>query len=183
MTTRGDIIYKNSSGTTTRLAAGTNGQVLTSDGTDIAWQDASGGTGGAAATFERTYTGNVSTGRLIPISVPDELVGLDIKEVRISLLGLPAGQALKVDVRKSGTATTDSIFTSDVPIEIGTAQTATNGVYTTGCTTAGATVGTPGTTIDAARDTLAADDILWIYITQVGSTVAGADLVVTISVA
>jgi len=43
MTTRGDIIFRNSSNTTTRLAAGTVGQVLTSDGTDIAWQDAGGG--------------------------------------------------------------------------------------------------------------------------------------------
>jgi len=41
MTTRGDIIYRNSSNSTTRLAAGTNGQVLTSDGTDISWQDVS----------------------------------------------------------------------------------------------------------------------------------------------
>ena len=38
MTTRGDIIYKDSSNTTTRLAVGTNGQVLTSDGTDISWE-------------------------------------------------------------------------------------------------------------------------------------------------
>lgn len=37
MTTRGDLIYSNSSAVTTRLAAGTVGQVLTSDGTDIAW--------------------------------------------------------------------------------------------------------------------------------------------------
>lgn len=182
MTTRGDIIVRNSSNVTARLGIGSNTQVLTSDGTDISWEDATGGSGGAAATFERTYTGNVSTGRLIPISIPDELAGLDIKEVRLSLLGLPAGQALKVDVRKSGTATTDSIFTSDVEIEVGTAQSATNGVYTTGCGTA-TTVGTPGTTIDAARDTLAADDILWVYITQVGSTTAGADLIVTISIA
>jgi len=139
--------------------------------------------GGAAATFERTYTGNVGTGRLIPIVIPDELDGLDIKEVRISLLGLPGGQALKVDVRKSGTATTDSIFTSDTEIEIGTGQSATNGVYQCGCNTSGSTVGTSGTTIDSARDTLSADDILWIYITQVGSTTSGADLVVSISVA
>lgn len=42
MTTRGDIIYKSASATT-RLPLGTNGQVLTSDGTDIAWAAASGG--------------------------------------------------------------------------------------------------------------------------------------------
>lgn len=37
MTTRGDMIYRNSSNITTRLGRGTTGQVLTSDGTDIGW--------------------------------------------------------------------------------------------------------------------------------------------------
>lgn len=41
MTTRGDIIIKNAVNTTTRLGIGTNGQVLTSDGTDIAWDTGS----------------------------------------------------------------------------------------------------------------------------------------------
>lgn len=36
--TRGSIIYGNSSGATARLAAGSANKVLTSDGTDIAWQ-------------------------------------------------------------------------------------------------------------------------------------------------
>lgn len=45
MTTRGDIIYKDSGGTTTRLAAGTATHVLTSDGTDIGWAAAAGGGG------------------------------------------------------------------------------------------------------------------------------------------
>jgi len=46
MTTRGDLIYRDSSNTTTRLGRGTVGQVLTSDGTDISWEDAT-----AATTF------------------------------------------------------------------------------------------------------------------------------------
>lgn len=37
MTTRGDIIVRDASNTTARLAVGTSGYVLTSDGTDIAW--------------------------------------------------------------------------------------------------------------------------------------------------
>ena len=183
MTTRGDLIFKNASNVTTRLPIGTATYVLTSDGTDASWAAAGGGSGGAAATFERTYTGAIASGRLIPIIIPDELNALDIKEVRLSMLGLPTGSALKVDVRKNGTATTDSIFTSDVEIEVGTTQTATNGVYQSGCNISGSTVGTAGTTIDSARDTLASDDVLWVYITQVGSTIAGADLVVTITVA
>lgn len=42
MTTRGDTIIKDATNTTTRLGIGTNAQVLTSDGTDISWQDPSG---------------------------------------------------------------------------------------------------------------------------------------------
>ena len=38
---RGNIIYGNASAETAKLAPGSNGQVLTSDGTDISWQNAS----------------------------------------------------------------------------------------------------------------------------------------------
>jgi hypothetical protein len=38
MTTRGDIIVRNSSNVTARLAIGSSGKVLQSDGTDISWQ-------------------------------------------------------------------------------------------------------------------------------------------------
>ena len=41
---RGSILYGNSSGVTTVLGQGTTDQVLTSDGTDISWEDASGTT-------------------------------------------------------------------------------------------------------------------------------------------
>ncbi len=37
MTTRGDLIYRNASNVTTRLGRGSAGQVLSSDGADIAW--------------------------------------------------------------------------------------------------------------------------------------------------
>lgn len=45
MTTRGDIIYRNSSNVTTRLPVGANTYVLTSDGTDLSWQAPTGGGG------------------------------------------------------------------------------------------------------------------------------------------
>ncbi len=38
MTTRGDLVYRDATNTTTRLGRGTAGQVLKSDGTDISWQ-------------------------------------------------------------------------------------------------------------------------------------------------
>jgi hypothetical protein len=41
--TRGSLIYGNASGATAELTKGTANQVLTSDGTDISWQDAGGG--------------------------------------------------------------------------------------------------------------------------------------------
>lgn len=39
MSTRGDIIIRDASNSTARLGIGTSGQVLTSDGTDISWED------------------------------------------------------------------------------------------------------------------------------------------------
>ena len=39
---RGKIIYGNSSGATALLSPGSDGQVLTSDGTDISWGTSSG---------------------------------------------------------------------------------------------------------------------------------------------
>ena len=41
--TRGSLIYGNASGASARLAAGGADKVLTSDGTDISWEDAAGG--------------------------------------------------------------------------------------------------------------------------------------------
>ncbi len=43
VTTRGDLVRGGSAGAAERLALGTSGQVLTSDGTDAAWADPSGG--------------------------------------------------------------------------------------------------------------------------------------------
>jgi hypothetical protein len=57
MTTRGDIIYRNSSNATARLAVGGAGQALTSDGTDASWTTLAGGgpsKGTAPSTFYRT---------------------------------------------------------------------------------------------------------------------------------
>ncbi len=53
MTTRGDIIYRDNTNTTTRLGAGASGHILTSNGTDISWQPASGG-GAVTSVFGRT---------------------------------------------------------------------------------------------------------------------------------
>lgn len=71
MTTRGDIIVRNSSNTTARLGIGTSGQVLTSDGTDISWQNPSGGISGSGTTNELTYwTGSSAIGSLSTATYP-----------------------------------------------------------------------------------------------------------------
>jgi hypothetical protein len=56
---RGSIIYGNASAATTVLTKGTANQVLTSDGTDIAWQDAGGGGNYSVHAFDayQYYTG------------------------------------------------------------------------------------------------------------------------------
>jgi hypothetical protein len=57
MTTRGDIIYRDSSNATARLGVGGAGQALTSDGTDASWTTLAGGgpsKGTAPSTFYRT---------------------------------------------------------------------------------------------------------------------------------
>jgi len=136
----------------------------------------------SAVAKERLVVGPVTTGALMPIIVPDSWNGKTLSEVRLSLTGLPVGSALKVDIRKNGTATTDSVFTSDVEIEVGTGQSATNGVYMTGCDDSASTVGTSGTTLDSARNTLATDDMLYVYVTEVGSTTSGTDLTVSLSI-
>ena len=56
---RGSIIYGNASAATTALTKGTADQVLTSDGTDIAWADAGGG-GGSGWTYLSTITANAN---------------------------------------------------------------------------------------------------------------------------
>ena len=43
MTTRGDVIVRNSSNATARLGIGANGEVLSSDGTDVSWSSAGAG--------------------------------------------------------------------------------------------------------------------------------------------
>jgi hypothetical protein len=58
MTTRGDIIYRDATNTTARLAAGAATYVLTSDGTDIAWAAAGGSspwTEGAGVIYPTTF--------------------------------------------------------------------------------------------------------------------------------
>lgn len=59
---RGNLIYGNASAATARLTPGSDGQVLTSDGTDISWQNAAGGGGGSAADDESAILHAITLG-------------------------------------------------------------------------------------------------------------------------
>ncbi len=62
MTTRGDIAIRDALNDTARLGAGTAGQVLTSDGTDVSWSDgAAPGDGTISQAKLKTSTGSVNT--------------------------------------------------------------------------------------------------------------------------
>jgi len=67
MTTRGDMIVRDSSNTTARLPVGTSGQVLTSDGTDASWTTPASASGALNLLYSATIAGttqvnNVFTG-------------------------------------------------------------------------------------------------------------------------
>ena len=61
MTTRGDIIIRNSSNTTARLAVGGSGTVLSSDGTDVSWQTPAASGGGALVWLDRKTASGSAT--------------------------------------------------------------------------------------------------------------------------
>jgi hypothetical protein len=78
MTTRGDIIVRNASNVTARLGRGSASQVLTSNGTDLAWASPSGGSalasGTATVATAQTTTSNTfvdltTTGPAVTVTV------------------------------------------------------------------------------------------------------------------
>ena len=81
MTTGGDIIYGGASGTGTRLANGSAGQVLTSNGTTLApsWQTVSGGTPVApiVASYNGQPTGTIDNSGTQTTTLPTLIVDSD----------------------------------------------------------------------------------------------------------
>mgnify|MGYP007125363914 CR=1 FL=1 len=115
-------------------------------------------------TYETFIAWELTTGRILRQTVKTTQT---IAWVKITCDTLPTGADLQIQVYKNWIASTNSIFTSDTPISITTAQSATNWVYTT-----------TKTTID--NWSLVADDQLYIYITQIGSTLSWTNLSVLV---
>jgi len=156
------IFRKPAGGLFTRLPVGTVWQILSSNGTipqrwaaPSSWWD----------LFDRVYVAWPQTLGTIMYQVSNKTG--TIAWVKASLLTLPTGADFEIDIRKNGTAVTDSIFTSDTPISITTWQSATNWIYTT-----------TSTTID--NGSFVANDVLYIIVTQIWSTLPGSDLSLTI---
>lgn len=145
---------------------GTSGNVLTSNGTD--WTSATpASSGGATKSIRYIQLSGVTPNGTYPFSTVD--ISGTIANVRWTSSILPVGSARTLDIRKNGTASTNSIFTSDTPISITTAQSATNGKYTT-----------EGAVID--NGTLAENDILY-FVLAGGSTSGTADDFISIEMA
>ena len=64
LTTRGDVLVRDAANATARLPIGTNNQVLTSDGTDVSWEDATGGTFDSLTDTPADKTGSAG---LVPV--------------------------------------------------------------------------------------------------------------------
>ncbi len=112
--------------------------------------------GNLATIIERGFVGEVSNGDCIRIFNPR--VGT-IKSVTLISGTQPITTSLMVDVRKNGTDSINSIFTSDTPMILSTSASPTNGEYIV------------NGILDSSQVELHANDILRIYITQSGSAV------------
>ncbi len=110
MTTRGDIIVRNASNVTARLARGSASQVLTSDGTDVAWATPASAPVYGSAMYKRT-AGNYTTTSTSMVSVDGTNMALTITTgARRCLVGFvgdignsAAGDFVELDIDIDGT--------------------------------------------------------------------------------
>ena len=71
---RGKLIYGDASGDPAALAVGSADQVLTHDGTDLAWADAAGGGGGGTASF--TADGSIAAGEAVGLTAAGKVTSI-----------------------------------------------------------------------------------------------------------
>ena len=156
LTTKGDLLSYST--IATRLPVGTNGQVLTADSTQtsgVKWADSTATGGRSIASFGFVGPVAVTTGTsrwLLPATAT--ILGV------VAAVGTaPTGASLICDVNKNGT----TIFT-------------TQANRPTIAISANATTTMPTPDVTA----LASGDYLTVDVDQIGSTVAGSDLVVNV---
>jgi hypothetical protein len=133
---------------------------------DGAW----GTPGGIITTFIRWEEGNLGTS----ISFMPYLCTAvkTITSIKGYVQSLPTGANILIDVRKnSPSLTTASVFASDAAQSIATNLSATNGVYQFNFSAA----------LDAAQVSCAAGDVLYVVVTQVGSTLPGAGFYIEVA--
>lgn len=148
---------------------------------DNTWATPAGGSGATVVVEKFIMHGDILTGSFMPYTIPTDMNGLDLKEIRAFVNTLPTGADIIFNVYKNtadvdSPTSTDSMLTSDTGVSIGTGQSATNGLYQVGCSSSGSIVGTPGTTIDSGESTVATNDVITINISQVGSTLTGSNM-------
>lgn len=99
--------------------------------------------------FDRTYVSWQLSSNTIDYQVAH--AAWSITWVKATLLSLPTWASITIQICKNGTASTNSIFTSDTPLTIATNQGATNWVYTV---------------TDTAIDnwSFAADDVMYVIV-------------------
>jgi hypothetical protein len=128
---------------------------------------ASGGAGGSSTLVQRSLEGVVYETTLMYWRAP---AACTINSVSMSLSSNPSapGSYCKVQVMKNGLLETDSIFTSDTPMQVTETTTATNGLYSaTG-------------TLDSGQTTLVEGDVIHFRVNQADT--GSADLLVQMKV-
>jgi len=133
-------------------------------GYNLAGASGGGGAGGQLMINPSIYVGSgvITTGEKFSFIVKE---AFDLADVEIESDIAPTGSSIKVDIRRNGTASTDSVFTSDTEVEIPTSQSATHGKYKNN-----------STAID--NGSFAVGDLCTGIVTQGGSTIAGSNLVI-----
>lgn len=133
LTTRGDILYRNASNTTARLGVGAANQVLTSDGTDISWEDPTGGggtreeivaSGGSSAVNSAITTINSAGGGTVRLDGMIDMDGDITMLSNVKLRGYGPGTGLR-----NNTASAYAInFVGSTPTYYNIASPSTNAV-------------------------------------------------------
>ena len=139
---------------------GNNGKFLRTDGTVASWET-------VPAQKELIYSieGEIYKTVFMYYRVP---ANATLISATATLLNRPTGDNVTVDVRKNGVESTNSVFTGDTPITITPSTSATNGVYIASGS--------------IEHSSLTTNDIIYVMVTNVGSTFKGTDLLVQLIV-